>query len=233
MRVADALYVVSLSVDPDREAEFNRYYHGEHIPAVLADCGDLRTVRRYEQFGVDGSLRWYERQFLTIYELDSGRDLARLSDEGVLPSTHPAMTSWQEWRPHLHDVQRRAFRLVYEHPRVAWDGAFGSRPFFLVTADIAADDEPEFARWYHEEYLPRNVAEVPTWAAVRRYESAGGGPRRTFVVYEAWDEAGLARSLASMRGAARLEENLAWHRWEPAISYEDAAMFRPIYRWPG
>jgi hypothetical protein len=232
MCVTDALYVVSLSVDPDREAEFNRYYHGEHIPGVLADAQGVRSVRRYEQFGVDGSLRWYQRRFLTIYELEEGQDLDRLADDGLLASTHPAMVSWQAWGAHLHDAKRRTFRSVYEHPRTAWDGPFGSRPFFLVTADIAAGDEPEFARWYHEEYLPRNVAEVPTWAAVRRYESAGAGSRRTFVVYEAWDEAGLERSLASMRGAARLEENLAWHRWEPVISYEDAAMFRPIYRWP-
>jgi hypothetical protein len=230
--MAAALYVVSLSVDPDREADFNRYYHGEHIPAVIADVDGIRSVRRYEQFGVDGSLRWYQRQFLTIYELDGERDLDRLGDEGLLPSTHPAMVSWQGWANHLHDAERRTFRAVYEHPRTPWDGPFGSRPFFLVTADIGADDEPEFARWYHEEYLPRNVAEVPTWAAVRRYASAGSAPRRTFVVYEAGDEAGLQRSLASMRGAARLEENLSWHRWEPAISYEDAAMFRPIYRWP-
>jgi hypothetical protein len=230
--VTAALYVVSLSVDPDQEADFNRYCHGEHIPAVMQDAEAVRSVRRYEQFGVDGSLRWYRRQFLTIYELQPDQDLNRLSDRGLLSSTHPAMVSWQGWSSHIHDAERRSFRVVYEHPRTTWDGPFGSRPFFLVTADVAAGDEPDFARWYHGEYLPRNVAEVPTWAAVRRYESVGCGTRRTFVVYEAWDEAGLERSLTSMRGAARLEENLSWHRWEPAISHEDAAMFRPIYRWP-
>ena len=103
---------------------------------------------------------------------------------------------------------------------------------FVVTVEMARSQEDEFRDWYHNEYLPRNLAEVPTWAACRRYEAVGGDPRRSMVIYEAWDEAGLTRSLASMRSAARLEDNMEWHRWEPGIAFQDAAMFRPILRIP-
>ena len=44
--MAAALYVVSLSVDPDREADFNRYDHGEHIPSVTADADGVRGIVR-------------------------------------------------------------------------------------------------------------------------------------------------------------------------------------------
>jgi hypothetical protein len=226
------IYMVSVTVDPDHETEFNRYYHSQHIPTVLEAASELRSARRYAEFGVDGSLRWYRRRLLAIYECRDGADLDRLSAEGALPPGHPERDAWQEWvASHLHDVDRRVYRQNYTHPRRAWDGPFGSRPFFMVTADISDEHEPEFASWYEGEYLPRNVAEVPDWAAVRRYRSHGA-PRRTFVVYEAQDEEGLARCLTAMRGAARVEENLAWHRWDDAISYQDAATFRPIYRWP-
>lgn len=229
------LYVLSLRVDPDHEAEFNRYYHREHIPAVFGAVPELRSARRYEQFGVDGSLQWYERRFLSIYEVDPSADLERFNTRGVLPADHPERANWERQSRHTHDVDRRVFRQVWKHPRTAWDGPFGSRPFFCVTADIDAADEPEFAAWYHGDYLPKNVAEVPGWVAVRRYESLPGGaaPRRTFVVYEAADEPALARCLAAMRTGSRIDENLAWHRWDDAIGYQDAATFRPIYRAPG
>jgi hypothetical protein len=227
------IYLVSASVDPEQETEFNRYYHSEHIPEVMEAASELESARRYEQFGVDGSLRWYERQFVTIYECAQGADLERLASGGPLPADHPGRTSWQRWLDsHVHLVDRGVYRQVYRHPRRPWDGPFGSRPFFMVTADITEAHEPEFSSWYEGEYLPGNVAEVPGWTAVRRYESHGREPRRTFVVYEAQDEAGLARCRGAMRGASRVQENLAWHRWDDAISYQDAATFRPIYRWP-
>jgi hypothetical protein len=232
--VGDAVYFVSVSIDPDREAEFNRYYHREHIPSVLDACDWIRSAWRYEQFGVDGSLLWYQRRFHTLYALGPGLDLAEIARNGVLPSGDPALASWQEWLGHgLHNVQSAVYQVIYEHPRTPWDGPFGSRPFFMVTADIELEHEAAFASWYHGKYLPANVAEVPTWTAVRRYQSVGDGRRRTFVVYEAWDELGLARSLTAMRGDARLDENLAWHQWEAVIGHEDAATFRPIFRCPG
>lgn len=233
MPLGDALYVVSVSVDPDHEADFNTYYHRDHIPAVFVECRNVNSAWRYEQFGVDGSLQWYDRRFHTLYTLEPGLNLEQLSRNGILAQDHPALASWRTWQSHLHNVERAAYRVVYEHSRSPWDGPFGSRPFFLVIADISEQDEPDFARWYHQEYLPRNVAEVPTWAAVRRYESVGRERRRTFVVYEAWDQPGLARSLALMRGASRIGENLDWHRWERVIAYQDAGTFRPIFRWPG
>ena len=226
------IYMVSVSVDPDHEAEFNRYYHSQHIPAVMEATSDLKSVRRYAEYGVDGSLRWYQRRQLAIYECEDGADLERLAVDGALPLDHPERGAWQRWlATHVHDPDRGVYHQIYRHPRRPLDGPFGSRPFFLVVADIAEAHEAAFGTWYHGEYLPRNVAEVPGWAAVRRYESQGR-PRRTFVVYESQSEEELARCLATMRGAHRTEENLAWHRWDDIISYQDAATFRPIYRWP-
>ena len=226
------IYMVTVTVAPGREVEFSRYYHVQHIPAVMEAAPELRSARRYAEFGVDGSLRWYERPFLAIYECEPDADLERLSATGPLPPAHPERETWQRWLAgDVRLLDRRVYREIYRHPRMPWDGPFGSRPFFMVTADVSDAREVEFASWYQGEYLPRNVAEVPGWVAVRRYESHDA-PRRTFVVYEAQDEGGLAGCLAAMRGATRIEENLAWHRWDEAISYQDAATFRPVFRWP-
>ncbi len=228
-----ALYVVSLTVAPDAEAEFNHFYHREHIPAVLSAVPALTSVRRYAEYGVDGSLRWYERRYLAIYECSDDADVERFATVGALPAGHPAREAWDAWlEGPVGDVDRRVYRQIYEHPRLSPDGRFGRRPFFLVTADIDEGDEGEFADWYHGQYLPTNVAEVPAWTCVRRYESVGAASRRTFVVYEADSEEGLARALSAMRAGTRVDENLAWHGWDPIIRFQDAATFRPIFRSP-
>ncbi|HZD66198.1 MAG TPA: hypothetical protein VE152_08885 [Acidimicrobiales bacterium] len=227
------IYVVTLTVDPDHEVEFTRYYHAQHIPAVLEAAPELTSARRYVESGVDGSLRWYHRRSLAIYECGPDADVDRLTSQGAFPPGHPEREHWRAWvTTHVHDVERRVYRQIYRHPRRAWDGPFAGRPLFLVTADVPETAEPAFAAWYQGEYLPRNVAEVPGWVAVRRYGSDRPQPRRTFVVYEAADEAGLARCLAAMRSGARVEENLAWHRWDDVISHQDAATFTPVFRWP-
>lgn len=40
------LHIVRVDVDPAHEAEFNRWYEEEHVPALLA-CPGWRSARRY------------------------------------------------------------------------------------------------------------------------------------------------------------------------------------------
>ena len=72
--------------------------------------------------------------------------------------------------------------------------------------------------------------------ACRRYSSEGRQPARHLAIYEAADLAGLDESLDMMRAPYRLAENMAWKQWDtgeqPAITWEDAATFKPIYRNP-
>lgn len=57
------LFVVGMDVPAEYEAEFNRWYDGEHLPARRALAGTL-SARRF--LSVDGSPR-----YLTLYELES------------------------------------------------------------------------------------------------------------------------------------------------------------------
>jgi hypothetical protein len=64
----------------------------------------------------------------------------------------------------------------------------------------------------------------------------GRNPSRQHTVYEAGDLAGLDASLEAMRAPFRLEENMSWKQWDagdrPAIAWEDAATYKPIFRKP-
>lgn len=55
------IFLVGLSVPPDREEEFNAWYDAEHLPCLAAVPGVLRA-RRFRP--VDRS-----RQYLSVYEL--------------------------------------------------------------------------------------------------------------------------------------------------------------------
>jgi len=52
----------------------------------------------------------------------------------------------------------------------------------MVWADVPADKETEFNRWYNEEHLAERLA-VPGFLAGARYEAVKGGPKH-LAVYE-------------------------------------------------
>ena len=52
----------------------------------------------------------------------------------------------------------------------------------MVWADVPADKEEEFNRWYNEEHLPERMA-IPGFLGGARYEAVKGGPKH-LAVYE-------------------------------------------------
>lgn len=233
-----SLLMISLKVDFDKAGEFNDFYHHRYIPRLLEVVPELVSARRYEEYNVDGSLRWYVRQYLTIYEFAS----EDVIEDGVRalerPGREAERAEWTRWiDSSVHEVSRTVYRPVYAHPRAPADGPFASRPFFMVSVEVRPERESEFNQFYHGVYLPRVLADGPTWAACRRYKSEGRSPTRYITVYEAPSVAEFSECLAQLRSPSRQSENLSWHRWQsgdaPAILWEDAASFKPIFRCPG
>ena len=228
-----ALIVVSFRLDVEQEAAFSAYHHHRHLPAVMDAVPGLRTAWRYQEHHVTGSLRYYRKHFLTLLAFD---------DVAVARAAVPSIGADPEWgrwcaSGALHDLEGPlVYRERWAHPRRAADGAFGSRSFFMVSVELDSDRAAPFHDWYERDYLPKNVADVPSWVACRRYSSEGRSPQRHLAVYEASDLAGLDASLDMMRAPFRLDENMAWKRWDsgnrPVITWEDAATYKPIYRRP-
>src|SRR5262249_1270842 len=46
----------------------------------------------------------------------------------------------------------------------------------MVWADVPADKEPDFNRWYNEEHLAERMS-VPGFLSAARYEAVKGGPK--------------------------------------------------------
>jgi hypothetical protein len=233
------IVMVSFQLDVEAEAPFSAFYHHRYIPNLMDDLPEIRSAWRYQEHHVAGSLKYYRKQFITIYACDSqeggSRVIAALDGR---PGREADQAEWAKWRAlAMHDPEPPCLYLErWRHPRMPADGIFGSRPFFMVSVEVAAERQAQFDEWYEQQYLPRNVADVPSWAGCRRYSSVGRTPARHHAVYEAGDLMALDASLEAMRAPFRLEESMSWKQWDtgdrPAITWEDAAAYKPIFRKP-
>lgn len=101
---ADAkyLYLVTMDVEPETEAEFNQLYNQEHVPVLLKVPGVLGAAR-YETSseGVP--------KYLAVYEVDSpdvpgSEAFKQAADSGEWP---------HKVRPHTKNRSRVIYRRIY------------------------------------------------------------------------------------------------------------------------
>lgn len=229
------IMVVGLRIAPEKEADFNEFYHHRYIPQLLKVIPEFVSARRYEEYGVAGSLQWFTKRFLTISEFASEAAIETGLDGLTRPGREAEREEWDRWKAsELKDLTRVVYHETYRHEREQWGGSFGNRPFFIVTVEVKPEAESEFRGWYEGEYLPKIMADVPTWAACRRYTSVGLTPVRYHTIYEALSQSDLDRCFELMRSPHRYGSNADWDRWVgPVITYQDATSYRPIYRRPG
>jgi hypothetical protein len=239
MMNSNDIILVALSIDHRKEAEFNDFYHHDYIPNLLTVVPEIDSVRRYEEYNTDASLRYYSKQFWTIYQFASDHPCNVLEAIQKRPGREKQKAGWMEWeKKYFKNLQHATvYQERYVHPRRALEGPFNSCPFFNVSIEVnPATNEQEFNDWYEQIYLPKNLADVPTWTGCRRYSSLDSNRLRRITIYETRDELSLKRSLELMRAPYRFEENASWNQWDqgenPLIIWEDAACFVPIYRYP-
>ena len=233
------MIVVSFRLDVEKEAPFSEFYHHRYVPNLMRDVPEIKAARRYQEHHVTGSLKYYAKQFLTLFECGSMESERRaLEAMRARRGKGPDEAEWARWQgAAIRDLEEPCFyRERWAHPRAPLDGPFGSRPFFMVSVELSPDRAQKFHDWYEHDYLPKNVADVVSWVGCRRYSSEGRDPQRHLAIYEAPDLPGLDDALDAMRAPFRMAENMAWKQWDtgdsPAITWEDAATFKPIFRRP-
>ena len=69
--VGRPLVVVSFRLDVEQEAPFSEFYNHRYQPGLMHDVPAIRSAWRYQEHHVAGSLKYYRKQFLTIFECGS------------------------------------------------------------------------------------------------------------------------------------------------------------------
>ena len=102
------LLIVTAEVDPEVEAEWNRWYDDVHLPDALA-CPGVLAGRRYASTGEVGesdrgqSRRTRTKFYTTVYELDS--------PAAVETKEFAAMRGWGRFAPHVRSQTRTVVSL--------------------------------------------------------------------------------------------------------------------------
>ena len=145
--VGRPLVVVSFRLDVEQEAPFSEFYNHRYLPGLMHDVPAIRSAWRYQEHHVAGSLKYYRKQFLTIFECGSRPEAEQallapwlsyeLHDEtGLLLAAGGEDTARLGWR---EESGERLLRLAVDRLPVA-DGVFRLR-FGLAAG--------EGGSWYH------------------------------------------------------------------------------------
>jgi hypothetical protein len=163
------LLMVWADIDPEFEADYNRWYDEEHIDRLLAIPGFL-SAGRYE--ALKGGPK-----YLALYELEAAdvlRSPAFLDGVRFRPSARRAQASGGTiGRNYLLNGYRQIFP-VHTNPI---EQTRGPAPFLQMgRIDIPAMVEEEFNDWYNTAYIPPYAA-VPGCLGARRYVAIDGQPK--------------------------------------------------------
>ena len=163
------LLMVWADIDPEHEAEFNRWYDEEHMAHLLAVPGFL-SAGRYE--ALKGGPK-----YLALYELE---------DHNVLRSA--AYLDAVKYRPSAarervgtsrvaRDFLRNPYRQIFPVHTTPLEGQREPAPFLQMgRIDIPAMVEEEFNDWYNTAYIPPYLA-CPGCLGARRYVAVDGQPK--------------------------------------------------------
>ena len=162
------LLMVWTDIDPEFEAEFNRWYDDEQIPRLLQVPGFL-SAGRYS--AVKGGPK-----YLALYELEDHyvlRSSAYLNTVKYQPRQHRQPGPSGVGRNFLRNAYRQIFPL-HIHP--IEQTAAMAPALQMGRIDVSSAIEEEFNAWYNTVYIPGYLA-VPGCLGARRYVVVEGQPK--------------------------------------------------------
>ncbi|MEX1013272.1 MAG: hypothetical protein WD595_03100 [Waddliaceae bacterium] len=220
------IVIEQLRMAPKQMAPFTEFYHHEYLPEVLK-LPDVLSVNRYEEYGTEGNLAWFDQSFLTVYQLSKGA--GSIDDFETLMKQIPEPLQKQMNDFKFNFFFRDLYSRIFTHADFS-DIDFANGPFFTVTVETEGSGSKEFHHWYENEYLPKTMADIPTWIDCKRYQSQTRSPTHYHTVYRAANMDDLERGFQLLRAPYRYGSNEDWDSWVGnAISKQNATSFRQIY----
>ncbi len=217
-RRGTGLLMLWTDVDPEYEAEFNRWYNEEHIQHLLQIPGFLNGGRYVALRGGP--------KYLAMYELE---DHNVLCTSAFLDAVRYTPSPWRTkasgghvGRNYLLNAYRQIFPARTNPIELTMD-----MPGYLQMGriDIAAHLEEEFNAWYNTAYIPGYLT-VPGCLRARRFVAIDGQPKY-LTVYE-FEHPGVPESEAWAKARGGNPWNL---RMRPHLQLDDGSpgVYKRIY----
>jgi hypothetical protein len=169
------LLMLWTDVDPEHEAEFNRWYDEEHVKHLLAVPGFLSGARYVALRGGP--------KYLAMYELE---EPSVLRTAAFLDEVRHKPSPWRQKASGGHVGRNyilNAYRQIWPTRTHPVEAAMGPAPYLQMgRIDVPAAIEEEFNEWYNAFYIPGYLA-VPGVLRARRFVVIDGQPKY-LTVYE-------------------------------------------------
>ncbi len=169
------LLMLWCDVDPQNEAEFNRWYDEEHIEHLLSVPGFLNAGRYVAVKGGPKYLAMYELEEANVLRTSAFLDAVRYTPSPWRQKTsggHVGRNYILNAYRQIWPARTNPIELTMEMPRYMQMGRI----------DIPAAFEEEFNEWYNTTYIPGYLA-VPGCIRARRFVVIDGQPKY-LTVYE-------------------------------------------------
>jgi hypothetical protein len=159
-----ALMFVATDVDPEHEAEWNRWYDARHIPQRKLLPGFLTAQRYRLQQGSDTTQR-----YLALYDL-AGPEA--LESDAYLSLAHPPVQDDEDraMLSYFRNRLRGTMRLISDTTAPGNASREAAGALLVVGVQPESGYEEEFNAWYDEEHIPFLTA-VPGVLGVRRFQA--------------------------------------------------------------
>ena len=170
------LMLVGADIQPDKEADFNKWYQEEHLQELLGVPGILNAARYEATKSGPKHLAVYELESVEVVNTDAFKNRPR--------------TEWgSRVSPSL--IGTNFFNLVLDmiHPSALTDDIAGSdmaNALQIGRMAVPAANDDEWNKWYSGVYVP-NYEKCPCVIRGRRWRAVKGEPQYA-TVYEFEDE---------------------------------------------
>jgi hypothetical protein len=203
----DHILTVELPIPADREDEWNRWYHAEHMPSLLNEVPAIRRGTRYRLLSGDPAY-----SYVVLYEFPTEPSMLAFMHSQTISRKH------SEYRERWGTVNRRGgWQRVWQMRRpevgappapVSGPQELGEAPAQILTVrlPVPANREDEWNRWYHTEHMPSVMGQVDQILLGHRFRPLDGAPDDPyFQIYEfatraALDEWQTGMSVQQRRG---------------------------------
>jgi len=169
------LLMLWCDVDPEHEAEFNRWYDQEHIKHLLSVPGFLNAGRYVAVKGGPTYLAMYELEEANVLRTGAFLDAVRYTPSpwrqkasGGHVGRNYILNAYRQ----IYPARTNPIELTMDMPRYMQMGRI----------DIPVVLEEEFNEWYNEAYIPGSL-QVPGVIRARRFVVVDGQPKY-LTVYE-------------------------------------------------
>lgn len=223
--------VVDLSVDQERHAEFDNFYHNFYLPSFLRVVPEVVTARRYAQregFPDDDLSKGH---FLTVYELSSDQATDSIEKSMAGASHKDALDQLKVWQDKgLTYFDQAFYKLVCRHGRMPKFDPWLNHSIYTLRW-IEKDNAPVASEDFHwVEYFNREMFKVPKWLSCRTYLRMNSSPPAYMTVFEAVDQDSIIEAVTGAGEDLDENEQRAFAEWlQRGVDWHDCLMLEPMY----